>query len=60
MKGKNAKNMTSTHWQTDQIVWWKGSAINRQGREEFMKKHVDDDFFLEWDELHHVSIEKRY
>ena len=30
MKGKNAKNMTSTHWQTDQIVWWKGIAINRQ------------------------------
>ena len=30
MKGKNAKNMTSAHWQTDQTVWWKGSAINRQ------------------------------
>lgn len=30
MKGKNAKNMTSTHWQTDQTVWWKGIAINRQ------------------------------
>ena len=33
MKGKNAKNMTSTHWQTDQIVWWKGIAINRQSQE---------------------------
>ena len=33
MKGKNAKNMTSTHWQTDQIVWWKDSAINRQSKE---------------------------
>lgn len=33
MKGKNAKNMTSTHWQTDQIVWWKGSSINRQSKE---------------------------
>lgn len=33
MKGKNAKNMRSTHWQTDQIVWWKGSSINRQSKE---------------------------
>ena len=33
MKGKNAKNMTSTHWQTDQIVWWKSVAINRQSKE---------------------------
>lgn len=33
MKGKNAKNMTSTHWQTDQIVWWKGIAINRQSQD---------------------------
>ena len=23
-----------------------------EGREEFMKKHVDENFFLEWDELH--------
>ena len=30
MKGRNAKNMTSTGWQTDQIVWWKGVAIDRQ------------------------------
>ena len=33
MKGKNAKNMTSSHWQTDQIVWWKGTAIHRQSKE---------------------------
>ncbi len=33
MKGKNAKKMTSTGWQTDQIVWWKGNAIDRQGKE---------------------------
>lgn len=26
------------------------------GWEEFMKKHVDDDFFLEWDELHCEGI----
>ena len=30
MKGKNAKKMTSTGWQTDQVVWWKGVAIDRQ------------------------------
>ena len=33
MKGKSAKNMSSTGWQTDQIVWWKGVAIDRQSRE---------------------------
>ena len=33
MEGKNAKNMTSTHWQTDQIVWWKVLAINRQSKD---------------------------
>ena len=33
MAGKNAKNMTSAHWQIDQIVWWKGTAINRQSKE---------------------------
>jgi len=33
MKGKNAKKMTSTGWQTDQIVWWKGVAIDRQSNE---------------------------
>ena len=30
MKGKNAKKMTSTGWQTDQKVWWKGNPIDRQ------------------------------
>ena len=33
MKGKNAKKQTSTVWQTDQIVWWKGKAIDRQSGE---------------------------
>ena len=33
MKGKNAKKQTSTGWQTDQIVWWKGKAIDRQSGE---------------------------
>ena len=33
MKGKNAKKMTSTGWQTDQIVWWKGNPIDRQSQE---------------------------
>ncbi len=36
MKGKNAKNMSVSDWQTDQIVWWKGKAIDRQS-EEFLK-----------------------
>ena len=31
MKGKNAKKATCTGWQTDQIVWWKGQAVDRQG-----------------------------
>lgn len=30
MKGRNARKMTSTGWQTDQIVWWRGHAIDRQ------------------------------
>lgn len=30
MEGGNAKNMSVTSWQTDQIVWWKGMAIDRQ------------------------------
>lgn len=30
MKGKNAKKMTSTAWQTDQTLWWRGVAIDRQ------------------------------
>lgn len=33
MKGRNAKNMSTSNWQTDQIVWWKGRAIDRQSKE---------------------------
>ena len=33
MKGKNAKKMTSTGWQTDQILWWKGNPIDRQSQD---------------------------
>ena len=33
MKGGNARKMSVTSWQTDQIVWWKGTAINRQSKE---------------------------
>ena len=33
MKGKKAKKMTSTGWQTEQVVWWKGVAIDRQSEE---------------------------
>lgn len=33
MKGGNARKMSVTSWQTDQIVWWKGKAIDRQGDE---------------------------
>ena len=32
-KGRNAKHASSTAWQTDQIVWWKGIAIDRQSDE---------------------------
>jgi 5'(3')-deoxyribonucleotidase len=31
MKGGNARKRSVTSWQTDQIVWWKGQAIDRQG-----------------------------
>ena len=30
MKGRNAKRLSTTTWQTDQVVWWKGRAIDRQ------------------------------
>lgn len=30
MRGGNARKMSVTSWQTDQIVWWKGQAIDRQ------------------------------
>ena len=33
MKGGNARKHRVTSWQTDQIVWWKGQAINRQSSE---------------------------
>lgn len=33
MKGGNARKHSVTSWQTDQIVWWKGIAIDRQGDE---------------------------
>lgn len=33
MKGGNARKMSVTSWQTDQIVWWRGQAIDRQGDE---------------------------
>ena len=36
MKGGNARKMSVTSWQTDQIVWWKGNAIDRQS-EDFIK-----------------------
>ena len=32
-KGRNAKHASSTAWQTDQVVWWKGIAIDRQSDE---------------------------
>ena len=33
MAGKEAKNNSTTRWQTDQIVWWKGSKIDRQSED---------------------------
>lgn len=30
MKGGNARKHSVTSWQTDQIVWWKGQAYDRQ------------------------------
>lgn len=33
MKGGNARKRSITSWQTDQIVWWKEYAIDRQGEE---------------------------
>ena len=33
MKGGNARKHSVTSWQTDQIVWWKGQAIDRQSKE---------------------------
>lgn len=36
MAGKDAKNMTTADWQFNQIVWWQGKEIDRQG-DEFQK-----------------------
>ncbi len=33
MKGGNARKRSITSWQTDQIVWWKGLAIDRQSED---------------------------
>lgn len=33
MKGGNARKHSVTSWQTDQIVWWKGQAYDRQSDE---------------------------
>ena len=33
MKGGNARKRSVTSWQTDQIVWWKGCPVDRQGAE---------------------------
>lgn len=33
MKGGNARKRSVSSWQTDQIVWWKGQAVNRQSDE---------------------------
>ncbi len=33
MKGGNARKRSVTSWQTDQIVWWRGQAYDRQGEE---------------------------
>lgn len=33
MKGGNARKRSVTSWQTDQIVWWRGQAIDRQSGE---------------------------
>ena len=33
MKGGNARKKSVTSWQTDQIVWWKGAAYDRQSEE---------------------------
>lgn len=33
MKGGNARKKSVTSWQTDQTIWWKGRAINRQSQE---------------------------
>ena len=31
LKGGNARKRSVSSWQTDQIVWWRGQVIDRQG-----------------------------
>lgn len=31
MKGRKAKTKSTSSWQTDQVVWWMGKSIDRQG-----------------------------
>lgn len=33
LKGGNARKRSVTSWQTDQIVWWRGLAIDRQSQD---------------------------
>lgn len=33
MKGLDAKNQSTSDWQENQIVWWRGKAINRQSED---------------------------
>ena len=33
MKGGNARKRSVTSWQTDQIIWWRGIAIDRQSQD---------------------------
>lgn len=37
MKGGEAKKHSTTSWQKDQILWWKGQAINRQDIGEYLE-----------------------
>ena len=46
MKGGNAHKMSITSWQTDQIVWWKGQAIDRQS--EYKYKSSYEQVFFSW------------
>ena len=33
LKGGNARKRSVSSWQTDQIVWWRGQAVDRQSNE---------------------------
>lgn len=37
MKGGEAKKHSTTEWQKDQILWWKGQAIDRQDIGEYLE-----------------------